>query len=193
MLKLCGCVVYMYAIHACLYTPVAYTLLLYRNNDVFDLQTAMHLLLPPIRYELLPEIERRFRGIGAGWARGTYGGSMGAWEALAVQVKYPTEYNGCIACAPDPIDFRALSPINIYNQTNAFRSGGGGVSHSLQLKEDQTGSARTYTGKMLATIEDDFRFEAALGGAVSGGQIGIWMAAYEAERRLKTLNVYRLV
>ena len=150
----------------------------------------MHLLLPPIRYELLPEIERRFRGIGAGWARGTYGGSTGAWEALAVQVKYPTEYNGCIACAPDPIDFRALSPINIYNQTNAFRSGGGGVSHSLQLKEDQTGSARTYTGKMLATIEDDFRFEAALGGAVSGGQIGIWMAAYEAERRLSP-NIYR--
>lgn len=127
-----------------------------------------------ITYELLPEIERRFRGIGAGWARGTYGGSTGAWEAMAVQVKYPTEYNGCIACAPDPIDFRALSPINIYNQSNAFRSGADG----LQLKEDQTGSARTYTGKMLATIEDDFRFEAALGGSVSGGQLGAWMAVY---------------
>jgi hypothetical protein len=128
-----------------------------------------------ITYELLPEIERRFRGLGA-WARGTYGGSTGAWEALAAQVKYPDEYNGAIACAPDPIDFRALSPINIYSQANAFRSGGGGGK--MQLKEDQTGSARTYTGKMLATIEDDWRFEAALGGPVSGGQLGVWMAVY---------------
>jgi hypothetical protein len=36
-----------------------------------------------INKELIPEIERRFRGIGAGWARFTYGGSTGGWEALA--------------------------------------------------------------------------------------------------------------
>ena len=42
------------------------------------------------------------------WARGTYGGSTGGWEAFAAQVLYPKEYNGCIACAADPIDFRAL-------------------------------------------------------------------------------------
>jgi len=32
-----------------------------------------------ITYELIPEIERRFRGIGQGWARFTYGGSTGGW------------------------------------------------------------------------------------------------------------------
>ena len=32
-----------------------------------------------ITYELIPEIERKFRGIGEGWARGTYGGSTGAY------------------------------------------------------------------------------------------------------------------
>ena len=42
-----------------------------------------------------------YRGIGEGWARFTYGGSTGGWEALAVQVKYPTEYNGCYAACPD--------------------------------------------------------------------------------------------
>jgi hypothetical protein len=41
-----------------------------------------------LTYELIPEIERRYRGLGA-WARGTYGGSTGGWEAIAVQVKYP--------------------------------------------------------------------------------------------------------
>ena len=42
-----------------------------------------------IQYELIPEIEKRFRGIGQGWARFLYGGSTGGWEALAVQVFYP--------------------------------------------------------------------------------------------------------
>lgn len=126
-----------------------------------------------ITFELIPEIERRFRGLGS-WARGTYGGSTGAWAALAVQVKYPHEYNGCIACAPDPIDFRALLPVNIYTHANAFRKRGLG----LQLRQDVTGLARTYTGDMLASLEDAYRFEQALGGAVSGGQIGVWMAVY---------------
>ena len=35
-----------------------------------------------IMKELVPAIESRFRGIGAGWARATYGGSTGGWEAL---------------------------------------------------------------------------------------------------------------
>ena len=37
--------------------------------------------------ELLPEVERTYRGIGEGWARGLVGGSTGGWEAFAVQVK----------------------------------------------------------------------------------------------------------
>ena len=54
-----------------------------------------------INQELIPEIERRFRGIGAGWARFTYGGSTGGWEALATQVFYPDMYNGAFAACPD--------------------------------------------------------------------------------------------
>ena len=45
-----------------------------------------------ITYELIPEIEKRFRGIGK--ARFLYGGSTGGWEAMAVQIFYPDEYNG---------------------------------------------------------------------------------------------------
>ncbi len=54
-----------------------------------------------INKELIPQIERRFRGIGAGWARFTYGGSTGGWEALATQVFYPDMYNGAFAACPD--------------------------------------------------------------------------------------------
>jgi hypothetical protein len=34
-----------------------------------------------ITYELIPYIEKQFRGIGQGWARFLYGGSTGGWEA----------------------------------------------------------------------------------------------------------------
>ncbi len=73
-----------------------------------------------IQYELIPEIERRFRGIGEGWARFTYGGSTGGWEALAVQMFYPDEYNGCFAACPDPVDFRAYTVVDIYSHRNAY-------------------------------------------------------------------------
>src|SRR6202008_2430943 len=39
-----------------------------------------------ITEELIPEVEKRFRGIGQPWARALEGGSTGGWEALAQQV-----------------------------------------------------------------------------------------------------------
>ena len=53
-----------------------------------------------ITYELIPYIEKKYRCLGGGWARFLYGGSTGGWEALAAQVLYPTEYNGCWAACP---------------------------------------------------------------------------------------------
>ena len=67
-----------------------------------------------ITYELIPFIEKKFRGIGQGWARFLYGGSTGGWEALAAQVFYPDEYNGCWAACPNPVDFRAYTTVNLY-------------------------------------------------------------------------------
>ena len=37
----------------------------------------------------MPAIEKRFRGIGAGWARGVFGGSTGGWESAATMVAGP--------------------------------------------------------------------------------------------------------
>ena len=67
-----------------------------------------------IEYELLPYLEKKYRAIGAGWARFAYGGSTGGWEAMAVQVFYPDDYNGVYAACPDPIDFRANTVFDLY-------------------------------------------------------------------------------
>jgi hypothetical protein len=68
-----------------------------------------------IENELIPAIEKKFRGIGQGWARFAYGGSTGGWEALAVQEFYPDHYNGAFAACPDPIDFHEYMNIDLYS------------------------------------------------------------------------------
>jgi hypothetical protein len=73
-----------------------------------------------IMQELIPAVEQRFRGIGQGWARFTYGCSTGGWEALADQILYPGEFNGAWGASPDPVDFRAFQIVNIYQDANAF-------------------------------------------------------------------------
>jgi hypothetical protein len=125
-----------------------------------------------INKELVPEIERRFRGIGEGWARFTYGGSTGGWEALATQVFYPDMYNGAFAACPDPIDFRAYTVINIYEDPNAYVLKGEAVSVERP-------AMRNYLGEVFATQRDANYMELAQGDrGRSGGQYDIWAAVF---------------
>lgn len=125
-----------------------------------------------ITYELIPEIEKRFRGIGEGWARFLYGGSTGGWEALAVQVLYPDEYNGCFAACPDPIDFRAYTLVNIYEYNNAYYL-------KSKYKKTRIPGRRNYLGEVSTTLEYENHLELVLGtNGRSGGQWDIWQAVF---------------
>ncbi|MED6307712.1 MAG: hypothetical protein VX563_06845, partial [Planctomycetota bacterium] len=73
-----------------------------------------------IQTELIPAVEREYRGIGQGWARATLGGSTGGWEAVAVQVLYPDFYNSCFAACPDPISFRSYATVDLHADGNAY-------------------------------------------------------------------------
>ena len=125
-----------------------------------------------ITYELIPEIEKRFRAVGKGWARFLYGGSTGGWEAMAVQVFYPDEYNGAWIACPDPIDFRAYTVVNIYEHENAYYA-------DSKWKHVPRPGKRNYLGELAATVEDANHMELALGtNSRSGGQFDIWQAVY---------------
>jgi hypothetical protein len=125
-----------------------------------------------INNELIPEIERRFRGIGAGWARFTYGGSTGGWEALATQVFYPEMYNGAFAACPDPIDFRAYTLINLYEDKNAYTLKG-------EASNVERPAFRNYLGEVFATQRDENYMELTQGDhSRSGGQYDIWQAVF---------------
>jgi len=125
-----------------------------------------------IMRELIPEIERRFRGIGQGWARFTYGGSTGGWEAMAVQVFYPDEFNGAWVACPDPIDFRAYTVVNIYEDTNAYYAAG-------PWKRTPRPGFRNWLGHVRSTLEQMNHRELVLGTkSRSGDQWDIWEAVY---------------
>jgi hypothetical protein len=125
-----------------------------------------------ITYELIPEIEKRFRGIGKGWARFMYGGSTGGWEALAAQVFYPDEYNGSYAACPDPIDFHNYMTVDLYNDKNAYYREG-------PFRSTMRPGHRNYLGHVDAMVRDMNHRELALGSkSRSGDQWDIWEAVY---------------
>lgn len=125
-----------------------------------------------IQYELIPAIEERFRGIGEGWARFTYGGSTGGWEAMAVQVFYPDEYNGAFIACPDPIDFRAYTVVDLYEDRNAYYL-------DAPFKRTPRPGHRDYLGHVSSTLEEMNHYELVLGTkSRSGQQWDIWEAVY---------------
>ena len=125
-----------------------------------------------ITYELIPFIEKQFRGIGEGWARFLYGGSTGGWEALAAQVMYPDEYNACFAACPDPIDFRAYTLVNIYEDNNAYY-------YDSPLRKVLRPGRRNYLGHVSTSLKAFNDRELVLGTrGRSGQQWDIWQAVY---------------
>jgi hypothetical protein len=125
-----------------------------------------------ITYELIPYIEEQFRGIGEGWARFTYGGSTGGWEALAVQIFYPDEYNGSYGACPDPIDFRSYELVNVYEDENAYVT-------DRDWGTTYRPAHRDWLGHVEYTVQQENHVEFALASkGRSGGQWDIWQAVY---------------
>jgi hypothetical protein len=125
-----------------------------------------------INDELIPHIEKTYRGIGQGWARATYGGSTGGWEAAATQVFYPDSYNGSYAACPDPVDFHGYQNVNLYDDENAFVRKG-------PFAQIPIASERKPDGTITADTAGPFRYQYVIGThGRSGEQWDIWQAVY---------------
>lgn len=125
-----------------------------------------------ITQELIPYVEKQFRGIGQGWARAVYGGSTGGWESLASQVFYPDFYNGAWVFCPDVVDFRAYMTMNLYDDSNAF------WIESPYARVPRP-SVREPDGLLLSTMEQMNRYELVQGThSRSGEQLDTWQAVF---------------
>ncbi len=126
-----------------------------------------------IHQELIPEIEKRFRSIPEGWARLLTGGSTGGWESFALQVFYPDFYGGTWSFAPDPLDFRNVEGINIYEDVNAFYK----VHEWYNVPIINTRNHET--AEAVLTSEQRNRMELVNGTkGRSGQQLDIWSAVH---------------
>jgi hypothetical protein len=110
--------------------------------------------------ELIPWLEGRYRMDKEASGRFTTGHSSGGWFAIWQQVRYPNVFGGTWARAPDPVDFRSFTGINIYGRdANAYTRPDGSAQYLV----------RDASGKEVTPFKDYAQRENVLGDY--GGQI----------------------
>lgn len=80
--------------------------------------------------ELIPEVERLYRGNGF---RFVTGHSSGGWASLWLQTHYADFFHGCWSSSPDAFDFRDFQTINLYRDTSAYYRTDGSVIPSVMI------------------------------------------------------------
>jgi S-formylglutathione hydrolase FrmB len=122
--------------------------------------------------ELIPYVEATFRAVGHARARFLSGTSTGGWVCLALQVFYPDYFNGAWSSCPDPVDFRALQLVNIYDDAYAY----------VNRHGNERPSARDANGDVKLLMRREVGIENLLGRGncytLSGQQWGEWTAAF---------------
>lgn len=100
------------------------------------------------------------------------GCSTGGWVSMAVQIFYPTLFNGAWSFSADGVDFRQFQLINIYADENALVNEYGIDRPSNRDKD----------GEIVFTIRQEIDMERVMGRGdtftTSGGQWGGWNAVY---------------
>lgn len=131
--------------------------------------------------ELIPYIEKNFRTIAKPYARLLTGGSTGGWASLALQLLHPDFFGGTWTLYPDPVDFRRLQLVNIYEDDNMFVLAPKNIP--IWLRQDWVSSERAFArgddGQTTTTVRQESQVEAVLGSkGRSGGQLDIWNAVF---------------
>ncbi|MEO1626215.1 MAG: alpha/beta hydrolase-fold protein [Bacteroidota bacterium] len=122
--------------------------------------------------EVIPQIEANHRCIGTSASRFLTGTSTGGWASLALQIFYPDFFNGVWSTCADPVDFRQMELINLYEDESAFVN-----RHAVERP-----GMRDINGEPRYTLRTELWAENVLGldnsYHLSGGQWGSWNAVF---------------
>jgi len=122
--------------------------------------------------ELIPYIEKKYRGKGTPETRFLDGCSTGGWVSLALQLFYPDFFGGCFSYSPDQVDFENCQLMNIYHDENAFYNEHGYLRPIM----------RDVTGEPIVSQKAFIQHENTLGWnntyTTSGGQFGAFTALF---------------
>ncbi len=128
--------------------------------------------------EIIPFIESKYRCIGDPNSRFLTGTSTGGWSSLALQIFYPDFFNGVWSTCSDPVDFRQMELINIYEDKNAF----------VNRYGIERPAMRDINGEPRYTLRTEVWAENILGTDnsyhSSGGQWGSWNAVFSPKDTL---------
>jgi enterochelin esterase-like enzyme len=95
--------------------------------------------------ELIPALERQYRMDARPSGRFVTGHSSGGWFAMWQIVRYPDVYGGAWARAPDPVDFRSFTGVDIYRDgANAFLRPDGSPQYLVRDQGAEVESLRDY-------------------------------------------------
>jgi hypothetical protein len=126
-----------------------------------------------IMTELIPYLESHFRLIPSGKDRFLIGGSTGGWEALALQIYHPNDFNGTWGLYPDPVDFHRFQLGNLYSDRNAF------YEPYADWNNAEIGAQRQADGLQVETMRGESRLEYVRGShGRSTEQFNAWDAAW---------------
>lgn len=122
--------------------------------------------------ELIPFIEKQYRGTTDPLERFVDGCSTGGWVSLGLQLYYPDVFNGVFSYSPDAIEFENYQLINIYKDENAFVN---------EYGYDRPVWRET-SGEPVMSLRDFINYENVLGYSntyvTSGGQFSAHTALY---------------
>ena len=131
--------------------------------------------------EFIPHLEKKFKLIAKPYTRFLTGHSSGGWSTLWLQVNYPDYFGGTWSTAPDPVDLRSFTGVNMTpgSNDNAYR------------KADSTPKNLVrYQGREIVTLEQFALLEGVQGDY--GGQFAsfewVWSPKGQDGRPMQAFN-----
>lgn len=94
--------------------------------------------------EFIPALEKKFGAAGTPEARFLTGHSSGGWSSFWLQITYPKFFGGTWSTAPDSVDFRDFTGIDIYRYENAFVDPSGATIQLMRRGNEWVRSIREF-------------------------------------------------
>lgn len=108
--------------------------------------------------EFAPALEAKFRVGGDANARFLTGHSSGGWSSLWLQVTYPDFFGGTWSTAPDSVDFRDFTGIDVYRFANAYTDPDGAPIQLVRREGKWVQTIQQFVEKELAKRDHGGQF-----------------------------------
>ncbi|HEX6813147.1 MAG TPA: alpha/beta hydrolase-fold protein [Planctomycetota bacterium] len=99
--------------------------------------------------EFVPALEEHFHAFGTPAARFLTGHSSGGWSSFWLQVTYPEFFGGTWSTAPDSVDFRDFTGIDVYRFANAYTDPDGKPIQLVRRKGEWAQTIEQFVTKEL--------------------------------------------